>query len=84
MSRSKEGSVVKVNKIWTAHVFKRLYEDVLDKGRNIRVRNIRDDGAYELETYVERGLWMFKTRIPLNVYLLEPGKTPICINTIKS
>jgi len=57
-------------------VFKRLYEDVLDRGMKICVSNIREDGTYELKTYEESG-WIFKRKWYRRVYILEPGRNPI-------
>lgn len=63
-----------VNRIWTAHTFKRLYQDVLDERLKIRVREIRDDGTYILHVYEETGWWIFKHRWPRRDYYLKPGK----------
>lgn len=56
-----------------------LYREVLKEGLKVHVIRgpilgtlDKDVYVYELETYTERGFWIFKTRWPRHRYYLRP------------
>lgn len=63
-----------------------LYSEVLKEGLKVRVirgpilgpKGSKGEYVYELETYTERGYWIFKTKWPRRRYYMRPdGATHI-------
>lgn len=65
-----------------------LYTEVLKEGLKVRVIRgpilgllDKDNYVYELETYTERGYWIFKTKWPRRRYYLRPdGATHVRVH----
>jgi len=83
MSRNDTQPAKNMRAFWNRVHLTNLYRGVLDKGYKIRVYEKRPDGVYILETYTERGWWIFKTKDHQRVFILHPEEGTISQTTIR-
>jgi len=63
-----------LDKVWHRFALTRLYRDVLDDNRSIRVVR-HDDDEFVVETYEEYGWWIFKMKSPHRTkYIFKENK----------
>lgn len=60
-----------IDQAWFNHVWGALYSEVLNEGLKISASKL-PSGAVRIETYSERGYWVFKTRFMRHRYNLGP------------
>lgn len=67
-----------ISRQWRRRGFTKLYQDILDERCKIKIVRKNDEG-WLLETYKERGFWIFKKRAVHSAFMLDPKNQLITV-----